>query len=75
VAYSSQGLIGVQAAVASGLGISILAEDAVLPDHRRLGSPDGFPDPAESELALLAKPGRPDRAAGQLVEYLVGALG
>ncbi|WP_343718135.1 LysR substrate-binding domain-containing protein [Inquilinus sp.] len=75
VAYSSQGLIGVQAAVASGLGVSILAEDAVLPDHRRLGAADGFPDPAESELALLAKPGRPDRAAGELAEYLVGALG
>ncbi|MGK9233708.1 LysR family transcriptional regulator [Inquilinus limosus] len=75
VAYVSQGLIGVQAAVASGLGISILAADAVLPDHRRLGPPDGFPDPPASELALLAKPGRPDRAAAQLVDYLVGALG
>lgn len=75
VAYSSQGLIGVQAAVASGLGVSMLAGDAVLPDHRRLGAADGFPDPAESELALLAKPGRPDRAAGQLVDYLVAALG
>lgn len=74
VAYSSQGLVGVQAAVASGLGISILAADAVLADHRMLGPQDGFPDPPASELALIAGPGRLDRAASQLVDYLVGAL-
>jgi hypothetical protein len=65
---------GVQAAVASGLGISILAADAVLADHRMLGPQDGFPDPAASELALVSGPGRLDRAANQLVDYLVGAL-
>lgn len=53
IAYSSQGLMGVQAAVASGLGISLLPNDAVLPEHRLLHETDGFlPEPA-SELALI----------------------
>jgi hypothetical protein len=39
-----------------------------------LGPQDGFPDPSASELALIAGPGRLDRAANQLVDYLVGVL-
>ena len=75
VAYVSQGLAGVQAAVASGLGIGILAESEVLDDHRRLGPADGFPDPPASELALVARSGRLDRSARELADYLVGAVG
>ena len=54
VAFSSQGLMGVQAAVASGLGISLLPNDAVLPEHHLLNSADGFPPESSSELALIA---------------------
>ena len=75
VAYMSQGLAGVQAAVASGLGIGILAEGEVLEDHRRLGPADGFPDPPASELALVARPGRLDRSARELADYLAQAVG
>lgn len=75
IAYVSQGLAGVQAAVASGLGIGILAESEVLDDHRRLGPADGFPDPPASELALVARSGRLDRSARELADYLVGAVG
>jgi len=53
IAYTSQGLMGVQAAVASGLGISLLPSDAVLPEHRQLGLTDGFDDQPASEIALV----------------------
>lgn len=53
IAYTSQGLMGVQAAVASGLGISLLPFDAVLPEHRQLGPSDGFEDQPASEMALV----------------------
>ncbi len=53
IAYTSQGLMGVQAAVASGLGISLLPSDAVLPEHRQLGPQDGFEAQPLSELALV----------------------
>jgi len=52
IAYTSQGLMGVQAAVASGLGISLLPSDAVLTEHRQLGPSDGFDDQPASEIAL-----------------------
>jgi DNA-binding transcriptional LysR family regulator len=74
IAYASQGLIGIQAAVASGLGISLLSEEAVLAEHRRLGPEDGFAGPPSSELALIARPGRLEPAVRALVDYLIAAL-
>ncbi|HVJ43720.1 MAG TPA: LysR substrate-binding domain-containing protein [Dongiaceae bacterium] len=75
IAYGSQGLIGIQAAVSSGLGISILSTDAVLPDHRLLGEADGFADPAPTELALIAGDGRLPPALKAVAGYLEAALG
>lgn len=74
IAYSSQGLMGVQAAVASGLGISLLPNDAVLPEHRLLHETDGFlPEPA-SELALITIAKKLDTAVQDLVDYLLASL-
>lgn len=74
IAYSSQGLMGVQAAVASGLGISLLPNDAVLPEHRLLHETDGFlPEPA-SELALIIIAKKLDTAVQDLVDYLLASL-
>lgn len=75
IAYASQGLIGIQAAVSSGLGISILSSDAVLPDHRELGEADGFPDVPPTELALVASSTRLGNAAKAVARYLEAALG
>jgi DNA-binding transcriptional LysR family regulator len=51
-------LAGIQAAVSAGLGVSILPEMAILPDHRALGSEDGSPSTAETEVALVITPAR-----------------
>lgn len=75
IAYASQGLAGVQAAVASGLGISMLAEDALLPEHRRLTAEEGFDEPPDSELALLAQARRIAPAVRTVAEFLTGAVG
>ena len=75
VAYVGQGLAGVQAAVASGIGMGLLASDAVQRDHRRLGPTDGFPDPPVTEVALVARSGRMSSAVGELVEYLIDRIG
>jgi hypothetical protein len=48
--------MGVQAAVASGLGISLLPSDAVLPEHQQLGPRDGYDDQPPSEIALSELP-------------------
>lgn len=74
IAYASQGLIGIQAAVSSGLGISILSIDAVLPDHRLLGEAEGFAEPGPTELALVAGGGRLPAMAKTVADYLETAL-
>lgn len=70
IAYCSQGLMGVQAAVASGLGISLLPADAVLPEHHLLSGADGFPPEPSSELALIAATKKLGPAVHALADFL-----
>jgi DNA-binding transcriptional LysR family regulator len=74
IAYTSQGLMGVQAAVASGLGISLLPSDAVLPEHRLLSADDGFEPQPNSELALVKGRTRLSAEAKFLGEFLTDNL-
>jgi len=56
IAYTSPNVFGIQAAVSAGLGVSILPEVAILPDHSILGAGDGFPPITDTEVALVAAP-------------------
>jgi DNA-binding transcriptional LysR family regulator len=56
IAYTSPNLVSIQAAVSAGLGMSILPEMAVLPDHRLLGPDEGFPSVPDTEVALVIAP-------------------
>jgi DNA-binding transcriptional LysR family regulator len=56
MAYTSPSLIGIQAAVSAGIGVSILPEVAILPAHRVIESKDGFPAITDTEVALVAAP-------------------
>jgi DNA-binding transcriptional LysR family regulator len=56
MAYSSSSLAGIQAAVAAGLGLSILSEIAIQPGHRILKAADGFAPIDRTEMALVAAP-------------------
>lgn len=56
-AYTSSSLAGIQAAVAAGMGLSILSEMAIQPDHRVLTAKDGFAPINRTEVALMAAPG------------------
>ena len=54
MAYTSSSLTGIQAAVAAGLGLSILSEIAIQADHRVLTAKDGFAPIDKTEVALVA---------------------
>jgi DNA-binding transcriptional LysR family regulator len=56
MAYTSSSLAGIQAAVGAGMGLSILSEMAIQPDHRVLTARDGFAPIERTELALVAAP-------------------
>jgi DNA-binding transcriptional LysR family regulator len=69
MAYTSPNLSGIQAAVSAGLGVSILPEVAILPDHRALRRKDGFPAITNTEVALVAAP-NPSPVTRRLAEIL-----
>jgi DNA-binding transcriptional LysR family regulator len=56
MAYTSSGLAGIQAAVAAGLGLSILSDMAIQPDHRILTAKEGFAPIDQTEVVLMAAP-------------------
>jgi DNA-binding transcriptional LysR family regulator len=72
MAYTSSSLAGIQAAVAAGLGLSIMPEIAVQADHRILTAKDGFAPIDKTEMALVAAPDASPatlRLADRLVEF------
>ena len=71
MAYTSPSLVGIQAAVSAGIGVSILPEVAVLPAHRVLNTEDGFPAVTDTEVVLAAAP-HASSATRRLAELIAG---
>jgi DNA-binding transcriptional LysR family regulator len=72
MAYTSSSLAGIQAAVAAGMGLSILSEMAIQGDHRVLTAKDGFAPIDKTEVALMASPDASPatlRLADRLAEF------
>jgi DNA-binding transcriptional LysR family regulator len=72
MAYTSSSLAGIQAAVAAGMGLSILSEMAIQSDHRVLTARDGFKPIDKTEVALVASPDASPatlRLADRLAEF------
>lgn len=72
MAYTSSSLSGIQAAVAAGLGLSILPDIAIQKEHRVLTEKDGFAPIDKTEVALVATPNANPatlRLAETLAEY------
>jgi DNA-binding transcriptional LysR family regulator len=74
-AFGSHSLSGIQAAISSGLGVSVLPTTAVLSDHIVLGERHGFPKLAPTELALVASKPTLTDCEREFVKYLVGEIG
>jgi DNA-binding transcriptional LysR family regulator len=72
MAYTSSSLAGIQAAVAAGLGLSILSDMSVQGDHRVLTAKEGFAPIERTEIALMASPNASPatlRLADRLAEF------
>jgi DNA-binding transcriptional LysR family regulator len=72
MAYSSSNLAGIQAAVAAGLGLSILSDMSIQADHRVLTAKDSFAPIDKTEVALVASPDASPatlRLADRLAEF------
>jgi DNA-binding transcriptional LysR family regulator len=72
MAYTSSSLAGIQAAVAAGMGLSILSDMSVQADHRVLTAREGFAPIDRTEVALVASPDASPatlRLADRLAEF------
>jgi len=72
MSYMSSSLAGIQAAVAAGMGLSILSEMSIQSDHRVLTAKDGFAPINRTEVALMAAPNASSatlRLADRLAEF------
>jgi DNA-binding transcriptional LysR family regulator len=67
VAFGSHSLTGIQAAVACGLGVSVLPASAVLPEHSVCTD---LPELPPTELALITREGALTGLQRALVEFL-----
>ena len=67
IAFDSQSLTGIQAAVAAGLAVSVLPKSAILPEHRICSDMPPLPP---SELALIGTGGVLSAVQRDLVEFL-----
>ena len=72
VAFGSHSLTGIQAAVACGLGVSVLPVSAVLPEHSVCTD---LPELSPTELALISREGALTALQRALVEFLREEVG
>lgn len=75
VACVSESVGGLQAAVFSGMAVTVLAESAVVPGMCRIGVREYFPPLPKVDLLLYHAPGTPTPAATALHNYLARYLG
>ncbi len=57
VAYSSQSLTGLQAAVASGMAVTVLPAESLPPESRILGQEEGLPPLPQVSIYMMRKEG------------------
>lgn len=74
IAYTSQALMGIQAAVAAGIGVSMLPHSAVLDVHRILTPEEGFPNPPPCEVALVATRGHLAKPVKEVADFLIAHM-
>jgi DNA-binding transcriptional LysR family regulator len=74
IAYTSQALMGIQAAVAAGLGVSTLPRSALQDVHRVLTPDEGFPELPPCEVALIAARGRLPKPVKEVADFLIAHM-
>lgn len=75
IACVSESVNGLQAAVFSGMAVTVLGRSAKVAGMREIGTGTGFPALPKVDLLLYKAPGTKSAAANALHEYLAHYLG
>jgi DNA-binding transcriptional LysR family regulator len=76
IAFTSSSMVGAQAAVMAGLGISIMPRSSVMTGMQVLTEDKLFPDPGQLEIGILPAPGAPQEiiaALGKIISQTLRA--
>ncbi|MCW2317616.1 DNA-binding transcriptional LysR family regulator [Rhodoblastus acidophilus] len=73
IVYTSTSLAGVQAAVAAGVGVTVLGRSAALSEFAVLGVADALPELPETEIALFSGAASGE-AVTALADYLIRSV-
>ena len=71
IVYTNPGISGLQRAVSTGLGVSVLTRKTLLPDMQVLDAADGFPGLQSIRIGLFYKHPRLSDAGHELVRSLI----
>lgn len=74
LSFESPGINGIQNAVLSGMGVSVLTRKTLLPGMRQLYPHEGFPPLEEIKVGLFYKHAKLSGAALSLIEHLTTRL-
>ncbi|MAZ84517.1 MAG: LysR family transcriptional regulator [Hoeflea sp.] len=74
IACVSESVAGLQAAVFSGMAVTVLGRSAKVPGMREIGKGQGFPPLPKVDLLLYKAPGAKSAAANALHDYLAHYL-
>lgn len=74
IVFSGPGISGLQNAVLSGLGVSVLTERTLLDGMRVLTTRDGFPALPDIDVGLYCRQARLAKTGQRLVDYLVKCI-
>jgi DNA-binding transcriptional LysR family regulator len=74
VAYTSESVAGVKAAIAAGAAVGVLAEGFIGQDLRALSEGDGFPKMPDSALVLACRKGAPTPLTAAMTEAITQAF-
>ncbi|MCZ6709879.1 MAG: LysR substrate-binding domain-containing protein [Gammaproteobacteria bacterium] len=70
IAYSSESVSGVKAALSAGLAVGVLARSTIDPSMRVLGNQDGFPDLPKTGLSLFENAQAPSAAVSAMADAI-----
>jgi DNA-binding transcriptional LysR family regulator len=74
LAYISESISGLQAAVFAGLAISVVSSCALVPGMQVVGPGEAFPELPEVDLILHRSPWQVTPAINNLADFIVSSL-
>lgn len=75
VVYTSESIMGVQAAASAGLGVAVVAQTSIAPGVKVLGAEDGLPPLGDVDIAVFGETAARRPLVRPLEQFILASLG